>query len=151
MFSTLIESWNQWKVYFSYGQTYETFYWRLFNFICCIVQNIFKWISYQNLLIEKVLRGVIIELAKTRENFIATFQSRNFQEIQNSIDDSLNHQARLLRNFVKMFEYLLLFIKATRQQMSELYLVSLHALEAVHMRKIIPSRQENNFNEIPPP
>ena len=97
----------------------------------------------QNLLIEKELReGVItaitglndyrnaekVELIKTHESLVAILQSLNFQEIQNNFDASLNHEAQFLRIFMRMFEYLLLFIRATRQQMWELHLASLHEL-----------------------
>ena len=97
----------------------------------------------QNLLIERELReGVItaitglndyrnaekVELIKTHESLVAILQSLNFQEIQNNFDASLNHEAQFLRIFMRMFEYLLLFIRATRQQMWELHLASLHEL-----------------------
>ena len=97
----------------------------------------------QNLLIEKELRqGVIIaitslndyrnaekvELIKTHESLVAILQSLNFQEIQNNFHTSLNHEAQFLRIFMRMFEYLLLFIRATRQKMWELHLASLHEL-----------------------
>ena len=95
------------------------------------------------MLIEKELReGVItaitglndyrnaekVELIKTHESLVAILQSLNFQEIQNNFDASLNHEAQFLRIFMRMFEYLLLFIRATRQQMWELHLASLHEL-----------------------
>ena len=69
-----------------------------------------------------------VELIKTHESLVAILQSLNFQEIQNNFDASLNHEAQFLRIFMRMFEYLLLFIRATRQQMWELHLVSLHEL-----------------------
>ena len=96
----------------------------------------------QNLLIEKELReGVItaitglndnrnaenVELIKTHESLVAILQSMNFQEIQNNFDASLNHEAQFLRIFMRMFEYLLLFIPGTRPQMWELHLATLQA------------------------
>ena len=95
------------------------------------------------MLIEKELReGVItaitglndyrnarkVELIKAHESLVAILQSLNFQEIQNSFDASMNHEAQFLRIFMRMFEYLLLFIQATRQQMWKLHLASLHEL-----------------------
>ena len=69
-----------------------------------------------------------VELIKIHESLVAILQSLNFQEIQNNFDASLNHEAQFLRIFMRMFEYLLLFIRATRQQMWELHLASLHEL-----------------------
>ena len=95
------------------------------------------------MLIEKELReGVVtaitglndyrnakkVELIKAHESLVAILQSLNFQEIQNNFDASLNHEAEFSRIFMRMFEYLLLFIRATRQQMWELHLASLHEL-----------------------
>ena len=54
-------------------------------------------------------------------------ESIDFVSIQLTFDNSLNHQAKFLRNFMKMFE-LLLFIRATQQQIRNLHLVSLHEL-----------------------
>ena len=97
----------------------------------------------QNLLIHKYLpEGVInakgefhdyqraekTKLTKTHENHITPLQSLNFQKFQNSFNNLLNHQARFSHTFMKMFEYLLLFIRATQQQISELLLVCLHEL-----------------------
>ena len=84
----------------------------------------------QNLIIEKELGERVItaisglnhyrnaekvELIKTHESLVAILHSLNFQEIQNNFDASLNHEAQFLRFFMTMFEYLLLFIRATRQ------------------------------------
>ena len=69
-----------------------------------------------------------VELIKIHESLVAILQSLNFQEIQNNFDASLNHEAQFLRIFMRMFEYLLLFIRATRQQMWELHLTSLYEL-----------------------
>ena len=97
----------------------------------------------QNLLIEKELReGFItaitglkdyrnaekVELIKTNESLVAIRQSLNFREIQNNFDALLNHEAQFLHIFMRMFEYLSRFIRATRQQMLELHLASLHEL-----------------------
>ena len=96
-----------------------------------------------NLLTEKELReGVItaitglndyrnaekVELIKTHESLVAILESLNFQDTQNNFDASLNHVAQFLRIFMRIFEYILLFIRATRQQKWELHLASLHEL-----------------------
>ena len=111
----------------------------------------------QNLLIEKELReGVItaitglndnrnaekVELIKTHESLVAILQSLNFQEIQNNFDASLNHEAQFLRIFMRMFEYLLLFIPGTRQQMWELHLVTLHELVKYFLHLICKITQD---------
>ena len=43
-------------------------------------------------------------------------------------DKSLTNQAKYFRNFMKVFELLLLFTRATRQQLWELHLSTLHEL-----------------------
>ena len=43
-------------------------------------------------------------------------------------DKSLTNQAKYFRNFMKVFELLLLFARATRQQLWELHLSTLHQL-----------------------
>ncbi len=59
---------------------------------------------------------------------INTLNNIEFQEKQEEFDNSLTKQAKFLRNFMKMFESLLLFIRATRQNNWELHLTSLNAL-----------------------
>ena len=44
------------------------------------------------------------------------------------LDKSLTNQAKYFRNFMKVFELLLLFARATRQQLWELHLSTLHQL-----------------------
>ena len=82
----------------------------------------------RNLLVEKKLReGVIttitglndyqnaekVKLIKNHESRVTILQLLNFQEIQNNFDASLNQEAQFFRIFMRMFEYLLLFIRAT--------------------------------------
>ena len=57
---------------------------------------------------------------------IELLQSSDFVAI--SFDETLHNQAKVLRNFMKMFEILLMFIHATREQNWNLYLFSLHKL-----------------------
>ena len=43
-------------------------------------------------------------------------------------DEGLNYQARFLRNYMKVFEVLLLFIRASREETWELHLASLELM-----------------------
>ena len=43
-------------------------------------------------------------------------------------DEGLNYQAKFLRNYMKMFEVLLLFIRASREENWELHLASLELM-----------------------
>ena len=49
----------------------------------------------------------------------------DFLEVQRCFDYNLKYQAKFLRNFMKMFEILLLFVRGTRQSCWELHLASL--------------------------
>ena len=49
-------------------------------------------------------------------DLIDTFGNIEFQEKQEEFDHSLTKQAKFLRNFMRMFESSLLFIRATRQK-----------------------------------
>ena len=61
-------------------------------------------------------------------DLIDTYGNIEFQEKQEEFDNSLSKQAKFLRNFMKMFESLLLFVRATRQKDWELHLTSLNGL-----------------------
>ena len=61
-------------------------------------------------------------------DLIDTLGNIEFQEKQEEFDNSLTKQAKFLRNFMKMFESLLLFVRATRQKDWELHLMSLNGL-----------------------
>ena len=52
----------------------------------------------------------------------------NFHGLQDMFDKSLTNQAKYFRNFMKLFELLLLFTRATRQQLWESHLSTLHEL-----------------------
>ena len=52
----------------------------------------------------------------------------NFQQLQKEFDENLKHQNKFYENYVLLFETLLLFIRAWRQQLWELNLQSLHCL-----------------------
>ena len=54
--------------------------------------------------------------------------STKFAEIQQSLDARLTRQAKFLRNYMKLFESLLLFLRATPQQSWDLHLASLNDL-----------------------
>ena len=51
-----------------------------------------------------------------------------FHDKEEEFDNSLTKQAKFLRNFMKMFESLLLFVRATRQKDWELHLTSMNGL-----------------------
>ena len=50
----------------------------------------------------------------------------NFHGLQDMFDKSLTNQTKYFRNFMKVFELLLLFTRANYQQLWELYLSPLH-------------------------
>ena len=50
------------------------------------------------------------------------------EELQLSFDSTLSQQSKFLRNYVKIFESLIVFIRATRQGLWESHLSSLHNL-----------------------
>ena len=55
-------------------------------------------------------------------------ETTNFAQLQKEFDSQLSNQSRFFRNFMKLFELLLLFTRASRDQLWELHLQSLHAL-----------------------
>ena len=58
-----------------------------------------------------------------------TFNEKiHFHGLQDMFDKSLTNQEKHFRNFMKVFELLLLFTRAARQQLWELYLSTLHEL-----------------------
>ena len=58
-----------------------------------------------------------------------TFNEKiHFHGLQDMFDKSLTNQEKHFHNFMKVFELLLLFTRATRQQPWELYLSTLHEL-----------------------
>ena len=52
----------------------------------------------------------------------------NLSELQSQFDSSLSNQARLYRNYMDLFEAILLFIRLSREQSWELHLQSLNLL-----------------------
>ena len=62
--------------------------------------------------------------------------SLNFRTLQSNFDESLKNQAQSFRNYMKVFEHLLLFLLATRQQISTLHLTALHALSRYFLHMI---------------
>ena len=93
-------------------------------------------------LIEKDLREGIINgitaienykqskgrLIENHQKLIELISSIDFITLQTEFDEQLNNQAKFLRNYMSLFETLLLFLRASRQQNWELHLVSLHNL-----------------------
>ena len=94
-------------------------------------------------LIEKDLREGIINAITIMENqkqecnesleenhqkLIELIPSIDFIGLQTEFDKQLTNQAKFLRNYMSLFETLLLFIRASRQQNWELHLASLYHL-----------------------
>ena len=92
-------------------------------------------------LIEKDLREGIIDavtiienqeqernesLKENHQKLIELISSIDFISLQTEFDEQLTNQAKFLRNYMSLFETLLFFIRASRQQNWELHLVSLH-------------------------
>ena len=67
-------------------------------------------------------------LKETHNKIKSVLLSVNFRTLQSNFDELLKNQARFFRNYMKVFEHLLLFLHATRQQIWTLHLTSLHVL-----------------------
>ena len=52
----------------------------------------------------------------------------NLSELQSQFDSSLSNQARFYRNYMDLFKFILVFIRASREQLWELHLQSLNLL-----------------------
>ena len=90
-----------------------------------------------NPIIEKGLRGGIIDILVSIDDNTVTNDFNDIQrmsdvlavtdflEVQQCFDYNLKYQAKFLRNIMKMFEILLLFVRGTRQSCWELHLTSL--------------------------
>ena len=57
-----------------------------------------------------------LETKETHNKIKSVLLSVNFRTSQSSFDESLKNQARFFRNYMKVFENLLLFLRVTRQQ-----------------------------------
>ena len=68
------------------------------------------------------------EIQTEHTEMLRMLRSNEFRFAQDSFDIQLRSQAKFLRNFMHMFEELLLFIRATRQSLWELHLASLQNL-----------------------
>ena len=62
----------------------------------------------------------------TQKESIDFSENINFHGLQDMFDKFLTNQTKYFRNFMKVFELLLLFTRATRQQLWELHLSTLH-------------------------
>ena len=96
-----------------------------------------------NQTIEKDLRAVIVHSISevsiydtTKRNIVdekhggikGVLNDTKFGDLQKKLDSQISNQSKFLRNFMKLFELLLLFIRASRDQLWELHLKTLHAL-----------------------
>ena len=64
----------------------------------------------------------------SHRSLFEAIETINFAQLQKEFDSQLSNQSRFFRNFMKLFELLLLFTRASRDQLWELHLQSLHAL-----------------------
>ena len=67
-------------------------------------------------------------LKDNHQAVLSCMNSIDFSSIQQSFDDSLKNQEKFLPNYMILFELLLLFIRASFQQLWELHLSTLHEL-----------------------
>ena len=67
-------------------------------------------------------------LKENHQKLIELIASIDFISLRTEFDKQLTNQAKFLRNYMSLFETLLLFIRASRQQSWELHLASLHHL-----------------------
>ena len=65
---------------------------------------------------------------KIHDEFGEMLRAINFKNIQKQFDRSLSHQLKFYINYMSLFETLLLFIRASREQLWQLHLDSLHKL-----------------------
>ena len=72
----------------------------------------------------------------THNKIKSVLLSLNFRTLQSNFDESLKNEAQSFRNYMKVFEHLLLFLLATRQQISTLHLTALHALSRYFLHVI---------------
>ena len=63
-----------------------------------------------------------------KDLFIDSLSKIQGKGLLKKFDEGLNYQAKFLRNYMKMFEVLLLFIRASREENWELHLASLELM-----------------------
>ena len=68
------------------------------------------------------------QIQRNHEEVLSLITSTDFQNIKKAFDSQLQHQAKFYHNYMTMFESLLLFIRASRQQCWDLHLESLRKL-----------------------
>ena len=64
------------------------------------------------------------QLKEAHVEFLQLLSKNNFTEMQARFDASLQNQAKYYRNFMKMYENLMLFVRGTRQSDWNLHLAS---------------------------
>ena len=65
-------------------------------------------------------------LKKNHDEFGEMLRAINFKDIQKRFDENLSHHLKSYRNCMCLLETLLLFIRASREQLWQLHLDSLH-------------------------
>ena len=68
------------------------------------------------------------KIKQNHKNVRHLMQEINLLELQSQFDSSLSNQARFYRNYMDLFEVILLFIRASREQSWEPHLQSLNLL-----------------------
>ena len=84
-------------------------------------------------------------LRENHQKLIEFTSSIDFIGLQTEFDEQLTNQAKSLRNYMSLFETLLLFIRASWQQNWELHLVTLH-----HLRKYFFTFHMINYARLVP-
>ena len=87
---------------------------------CGIIKSVEKLKNYKH--------QKIANYKMNHKETIDFLENINFHGLQDMFDKSLTNQAKYFRNFMKVFELLLLFTRATRQQLWELHLSTLYEL-----------------------
>ena len=78
--------------------------------------------------VSKYQKEAEARLKENHKNLMEIFQTLDFELLQQKFNESLIHQAKFYNNYMTMFESLLLFIRASREQSWQLHLTSLHSL-----------------------
>ena len=76
---------------------------------------------------------------------IGALKSTCFLDVQKNFDSPLTHQSKFLKNFMIIFENLLMFIRASRLGLWNLHLQSLH-----HLSKYLFAFDVNNYAQVTP-
>ena len=88
---------------------------------------------------------IVEKLGDPKSKIIDKLDSELFREKLKTFDLTLGKQATFYRNYMKMFELLLLFIRGTRQRLWDSHLASLH-----HLVKYFFAHDQQNYARMVP-